>query len=257
MPPPPDAVARRAAIEAAAAARGSGSPRADALALSTRGGKKRLVCSRARSGGARSGLTDQVNPWRAGLARDEPAPPTAEGDRDGGPLRATPRLRGRARCGSGALSGGAAAAARRGHFAGGDFTFKTPPTYFATELTAEAVTVAAANAQVFYFLDCHARSAHTLSSRQHAHTTCTYNMHIQYNASSYSTFRGLSSGAGTRHGGKTGEGEGGEKTIAVRQPKGARLFALRRTVVVRTMGVGRGWLGISTLVACAGSMVAR
>eukprot|EP00964_Phaeocystis_antarctica_P010191 scaffold5588_cov62-Phaeocystis_antarctica.AAC.1 len=219
MPPPPDAVARRAAIEAAAAARGSGSPRADALALnSTRGGKKRLVCSRARSGGARSGLTDQVNPWRAGLARDEPAPPTAEGDRDGGPLRATPRLRGRARCGSGALSGGAAAAARRGHFAGGDFTFKTPPTYFATELTAEAVTVAAANAQ-----------------------------HVPR----------PSSGAGTRHGGETGEGEGGEKTIAVRQPKGARLFALRRTVVVRTMGVGRGWLGISTLVACAGSMVAR
>ena len=154
MPPPLDAVARRAAIEAAAAARGSGSPRADALALHARREEAVGVfpCAQRRRALSTNGPSQPLA-RRLGTrrTRDEPAPPTADGDRDGGPLRATPRLRGRARCGSGALSGGAAAAARRGHFAGGDFTFKTPPTYFATELTAEAVTVAAANAQVFYF----------------------------------------------------------------------------------------------------------
>ena len=160
MPPPPDAVARRAAAEAAAAARGS--PSADALALlSTRGGKKRPVRPRARSGGARSALMDEAGPWRAtGLARNEPAPCTARGGRDGVLLRATPRLRG-----SGALSGAAAAAARRGHFAGGDFTL-TPRTCYATVLAADAAAVAAANAQVrVYMLDslsCARAAPHTL-----------------------------------------------------------------------------------------------
>ena len=177
MPPPPDAVARRAAAEAAAVERGS--PSADALALlSTRGGKKRPVRPRARRGGARSALMDEAGPWRAtGLARNEPAPCTARGGRDGVPLRATPRLRG-----SGALSGAAAAAARRGHFAGGDFTF-TPRTCYATVLAADAAAVAAANAQVrVCMLDSHLRAGCTahpvLRCQSGPRPTFTHTMHI-------------------------------------------------------------------------------
>ena len=54
MPPLPDAVARRAAIEAAAAARGSGSPRADALALTPREEGRSGWCVPVRASAARA-----------------------------------------------------------------------------------------------------------------------------------------------------------------------------------------------------------